>query len=67
MFWVKSAHQALCHRNSDGRAKRFWIRAEVDDRGKFDTYQVATVPGAAVEDYPIEKLLRQAVEDGAWD
>ena len=43
------------------------LRAWVSDEGDFATLDDAAVPPGAVEGYSAEKLLRQAVEDGAWD
>lgn len=43
------------------------LRAWVNDEGDFATLDDAAVPPGAVEGYDVEKLLRQAVEDGAWD
>jgi hypothetical protein len=42
------------------------LRATVDDEGRFASLDEAEVPAAVVDEYPAEKLLRQAVEDGAW-
>lgn len=43
------------------------LRAWVSDEGDFATLDDAAVPPGTVEGYSAEKLLRQAVEDGAWD
>ena len=43
------------------------LRAWVSDEGDFATLDDAAVPPDAVEGYGAEKLLRQAVGDGAWD
>jgi hypothetical protein len=43
------------------------LRWPVNDEGEFEKYDVAVVPRAAVENYNLEKLLLQAIADGAWD
>jgi hypothetical protein len=43
------------------------LRAGVDDEGEFDSLEDVAVPPDAVVGYGAEKLLMQAVEDGAWD
>lgn len=43
------------------------LRAWVSDEGDFATLDDAAVPPGTAEGYSVEKLLRQAVEDGAWD
>jgi hypothetical protein len=47
--------------------EHYLLRASVDDEGKFSSLEAVAVPTEAVNGYPAEKLLRQAVEDGAWD
>ena len=43
------------------------LRAWVSDEGDFATLDDVAVPPGVVEGYSTEKLIRQAVEDGAWD
>jgi hypothetical protein len=43
------------------------LRIPVGDEGEFKTLDEVGVPAEVLVDYPAEKVLRQAVEDGAWD
>ena len=43
------------------------LRAPVDEEGEFTTLDVAQVPPLAVDGQDLQKLLAQAVADGAWD
>lgn len=43
------------------------LRLPADDEGNFNQIDVATVPHAAAEGYDAERLLRDAVENMAWD
>jgi hypothetical protein len=52
---------------STAQREHYLLRANVDDEGKFSLLEAVAVPTEAVDGYPVEKLLRQAVEDGAWD
>jgi hypothetical protein len=47
--------------------EHYLLRTSVDDEGKFSSLETVAVPPETVDGYPVEKLLRQAVEDGAWD
>lgn len=43
------------------------LRVGVDDDGKLSRLDGVAVPGDVAEGYDAEKLLRQAVDDGAWE
>jgi hypothetical protein len=43
------------------------LRLAVDDDGEFGTVEAALAPWEISQDYDVEKLISQAVEEGAWD
>ena len=61
-----SSHLYLLEQELESREVHL-LRAWVSDEGDFATLDDAAVPPGAVQGYGAEKLLRQAVEDGAWD
>ena len=61
-----ASHLYLLGQDPTSREVRL-LRTEVDDEGEFTSLEDVAVPPDAVEGYSVEKLLMQAVEDGAWD